>query len=148
MHQHLRHFAALALLALLIPAPGLALAHGEGLQQTVGGYTVTFALPEKSFFTGRNPVAVSLWDRQGNTPEATVSVLLLAFTPAGNGHGDTHGEAAATDDYSAADDHGEAASADDHGEAASADDHGEAAVADDHAATDDYSAADDHAATD
>jgi len=99
MHRHLRPLAGLALAALLIAAPGLALAHGEGPQQTVDGYTVTLMPPEKGFFTGGNPIAVSLWDWQGNTPEAAVSVLLLAFAPPGDSHGDSHGEAAPVDDH-------------------------------------------------
>jgi hypothetical protein len=83
MQRQLRHFAGLALLALLLAAPGLALAHGDGPQQSVDGYTVTLLPPERGFFTGRNPLAVSLWHWRGNAPEAAVSVLLLAYTPAG-----------------------------------------------------------------
>jgi hypothetical protein len=145
MHRSLRPFIALVLFATLLAAPGLALAHGEGPQQTVDGYTVTLALPDKGFFTGRNPLAVSLWDWQGKTPEATVSVLLLAYTPPSDGHGDTHGEAAAADDHGAADDHAAAAAAH-----ATADDHAATdghAATDNHATDDAHSAADDHAAT-
>jgi hypothetical protein len=130
MHRQLRHPTLLALLALLLSTPGLTLAHGEGPQQTVDGYTVTVALPEKGFYTGRNPVAVSLWDWQGYTPDATVTVGLLAFTPLGDGHGDSHGEAVPADGHAAEETDGHAA-ADSH-DAASTGDH--EAMVDDHAA--------------
>jgi hypothetical protein len=148
MHRRSHLIAALALLALLSIVPGQALAHGEGIQQTVDGYIVTLVLPEKGFVTGQNPLTVNLWDQQGNSPEATVSAALLAFTPAADGHGDSHGEAAPADDHSAAtDDHGatddHSAAANDHG---TTDDH--SAAADDHGTTDDHSAAaDDHGTT-
>jgi hypothetical protein len=128
MHRRSRFIVALALLALLSIVPGQALAHGEGLQQTVDGYTVTLVLPKRGFATGQNPITVNLWDAQGTTPEATVSTALLAFTPTAGGHGDSHGEAAPADDHStAADDHG---TSDDHSTAA--DDHGAAEAEHDH----------------
>jgi hypothetical protein len=135
MHRRSLLTLALALLALLIAGPGQALAHGEGLQQTVDGYTVTLFLPEKGLFTGPNPLAVSLWDAQGTTPEATVSALVLAFTPAADGHGDTHNEAAPANDHATTDSH--EAVAEDH---AAADNHSDAAAPDDHVATDDHAA--------
>lgn len=172
MHRQLRTLAGLALATLLIAAPGLALAHGEGPQQTVDGYTVTLMPPEKGFFTGRNPIAVSLWDWQGNTPDATVSVGLLAFTPPGGGHGDSHGEAApadahaveATDAHAATDSHDAAATSDHEvmaddqeamasGHEAMAGDHdatttsGHEAMAGDHEDTADGQTADSHEAT-
>lgn len=134
MHRQLRTLAGLALAALLIAAPGLALAHGEGPQQTVDGYTVTLMPPEKGFFTGRNPVAILLWDWQGNTPEAEVSVQPLAFAPAAGGHGDSHGETAPADGHAAEE-------TDDH----AADSH-VGASSDDHAAPDSH-AANSHEAT-
>lgn len=114
MYLHPRTSTALILLTLLFAAPGTALAHGEGPQQTVDGYTVTLALPEKGFVTGQNPIVVSVWDRQANSPEATVSVLLLAYAPSTDGHGATHGETtpddhATADDHSAPDEHDETA---------------------------------------
>lgn len=45
MHRQLRTLSSLALATLLLAAPGLALAHGEGPQQTVDGYTVRPARP-------------------------------------------------------------------------------------------------------
>jgi hypothetical protein len=139
MHQQLRFFAGLALFTLLLASPALVLAHGEGPQQTVDDYTITLLLPERGLFTGRNPVAVTLWDWRGNTPEASVSIAPLAFTPPSDGHGDGHDEAAPADDHgdeAQADAHGhdDAAPADDHGDEAQADAHGhdEAAPADDH----------------
>jgi hypothetical protein len=141
MHRRSLLTLALTLLALLIVGPGQALAHGAGIQQTVGGYTVTLFLPEKGLFTGRNPVAVSLWDWQGTTPEATVSVALLAFTPVADGHGDTHDEAAPADDHATADSH--EAVAEDH----AADSHSDAAAPDDHAATESAHAHDGTSAT-
>jgi hypothetical protein len=155
MHRRSCFIFVLTLLALLSIVPGQALAHGEGLQQTVDGYTVTLVLPEKGFATGQNSIIVNLWDHQGNAPEATVSTALLAFTPAADGHGDSHAEAAPADDHATADsheavaedhaagNHSDAAASDDHAAAA---DHSEATAADDHAAEDDHAAADDHGA--
>lgn len=130
MHRLLRLLTRLALLAILLAAPGLALAQGKGPQQTIDGYTVTLALPEKGFSTGRNPVAVSLWDRRGNTPDATVTVGLIAFTPPGDGHGDTHNEATPAEGHAAVEADGHAAansheaSATDSHEVAAAEEHG------------------------
>jgi hypothetical protein len=116
----LRPLLGLLLLALLLAPGAVALAHGSGPQQQVDGYLVTLVVPEKGWYTGSNPVEVILWDASGMAVDATVTVGLLAFTPPGDGHGDSHGEAAPakgraadeTDDH-AANSH-EAKAADDH----------------------------------
>lgn len=126
MHRLLRPLAGLALAALLVATPGLALAHGEGPRQTVDGYTVTFALPEQGFSTGRNPVAVNLWDWRGDPPAATLHVQPLVFMPvAAHGHGaaDHTADAADAADVGNADDgHGHAPDADHAADAGNADD--------------------------
>jgi hypothetical protein len=93
MHRLLRPLAGLTLATLLLAAPGLALAHGAGPQQTVDGYLVTLVVPEKGWYTGSNPVEVILWDARGMAVDATVTVAPLTYAPADDGHGGTHTEA-------------------------------------------------------
>jgi hypothetical protein len=108
MHRQLYHLTLLSLLALLLAAPGLALAHGAGPQQTIDGYLVTLVTPAKGWRTGSNPVEVILWDARGRAVDATVTIAPLTYAPPNDGHGATH-----SDDEPA---HGDtpAAHADDH----------------------------------
>jgi hypothetical protein len=114
MHHRFRPLIGLAVLALFLVGPAPALARGKPLQQTVDGYTLTLVPPAQGLVTGQNTIAVTLQDAQGNTPAATLSAALLAFSPAAEGHG---GTGAAADDHGANDAH---ATVDDH---AAADDH-------------------------
>jgi hypothetical protein len=136
MHRRFHPLIGLAMFALLLAIPASALASSEPLRQIVDGYTLTLALPAQGLVTGQNAIAVTLRDSQGNAPDATVSTMLLAFSPAAEGHG---GAGAAADDHGATDTQ---APADDH---AAAGDHD---ATDTHAPADDHAAADDHGATD
>lgn len=100
---------SLVLLLTTVESARAAGSHSSGL--LVDGYTVTMTEPTTEAQTGRVPIVVTLHDaRQQPLIGATVNATLLAYLPAEEGHGATHGAADPTDNQSA--DHAPAAQSD------------------------------------